>query len=419
MLLQDKKALSPVISGIILISVTIAVAIAATSFMGSMSFNFMKTEQINVADCMWAPDNSHANITVINSGTDPVQISTIKVDGTPASDFTISSGSSTLQAGTSTIIKVSDFFAANAKHQFSVITTKGQPFPYVATAPPSSVSFQMEWGVTTVTDEFVTITLQNSYHSPVIVCTPQYESGTPRTVRISDITGSSFKARVQNPSGTVCPDTTVHYMVVEEGVWDYPIKIEARKYSTNTVGENNNWDYDTRTYGQEYTGNLVVLHQVMTNNDPTWITTYISKQNSRSSPPSSSDISFRIALNGAEAVNSHDFETIGYIILEENYGIVAEIKYDAKQTTDSIQGLTNSPPYSTSFSQTFDSVPQVLVSTLLEMDGGNGGWIVDFSITQTQGGLACDEDQVGDSERNHTGETCGFIAFQAAGSYPN
>lgn len=419
MLLQDKKALSPVISGIILISVTIAVAIAATSFMGSMSINFMKTEQISVADCMWAPDNSHANITVINSGTDPVQISTIKVDGTPASDFSFSSGSSTLQAGTTTTIIVSDFFAANAKHQFSVVTTKGQPFPYVATAPPSSFSFQMEWGRTTITDEFTTITLQNSYHSPVIVCTPQYDSGIPRTVRLTDIKGSSFEAKVQNPSGTVCPETTIHYMVAEEGVWEYPIKLEARKYTTNTVGENNNWNYDTRTYGQEYTGNVVVLHQVMSNNDPTWITTYVSRLSSRSSPPSSADTSFRVALNGAEAVNSHDAETLGYIIIEEGYGDVTGTKYDSKQTTDSIQGVTNSPPYSTSFSQTFDSVPQVLVSTLLEMDGGNGGWIVDYSITQTQAGLACDEDQVKDNERNHTGETCGFIAFQAAGSYPD
>lgn len=419
MLLQDKKALSPVISGIILISVTIAVAIAATSFMGSLSINFMKTEQIAVADCMWAPDNSYAQLTVTNSGTDPVQISTIKVDGTPAADFSFSSGSSTLQAGTSAVITVSDFFAANAKHQFSVITTKGQPFPYIATAPPSSVSFQMEWGFATVSDEFITIPLENNYRTPVIVCVPQYDSGIPRTVRLTEITGSSFKARVQNPSGTVCPDTFVHYLVAEEGVWDYPIKIEARKYTTDTVGENNNWDYDTRTYGQQYAGNIVVLHQVMTNNDPTWITTYVSKENSRSSPPSSIDTSFRIALNGAEALNSHDSETIGYIILEEDYGDVASVKFDVKQTTDSIQGLTNSPPYSTTFSQTFDSVPQVLVSTLLEMDGGNGGWVVNYSVTQTHASLACDEDQVADSERNHTGEICGFIAFQAEGSYPN
>ena len=69
MSLQDKKALSPVISAIILIAITTAVAIAATSWMGSISFNFMQTEEIRITDCIWAPDNSHANITVINAGT--------------------------------------------------------------------------------------------------------------------------------------------------------------------------------------------------------------------------------------------------------------------------------------------------------------------------------------------------------------
>lgn len=419
MILQDRRALSPVISGIILISVTIAVAIAATTFMGSMSFNFMKTEQIRITDCKWAADNSHANITVTNGGTDSVQITAVQLDGSVVADYSFVSGSSTVDAGVSVIVKVSDYFAANAKQKFSVVTNRGNEFFFVAKAPPSSVSFKMEWGTITVNDAFTQVNLQNSYSSPIVVCTPQYASGVPLTVRVTDFTCSSFKVRVQNPSSAVCSDTVVHYLVAEEGVWDYPIKLEARKYATDTVGENNNWDYDTRTYGQDYSGNIVVCHQVMSYNDPSWITTYVSKENSRSAPPSSSDDDFRIALNGAEAVDSHGTETIGYIIVEEGYSEVAGIKYDVKQTTDSVQGLTNSPPYNTAFSQTFDAVPDVLVSSMLEMDGGNGGWVLDYSITQTQAGLACDEDQEGDSERNHTSETCGFIAFETAGTYPN
>ena len=103
----------------------------------------------------------------------------------------------------------------------------------------------MEWGVITANDEFMTVNLQNSYFSPVVVCTPEYTSGVPRTFRINDVTGSSFKIKVQNPSSEVCPETLIHYVVVEEGVWTSPMKIEARKYDTDTVGENNNWAYDT------------------------------------------------------------------------------------------------------------------------------------------------------------------------------
>ncbi len=92
----------------------------------------------------------------------------------------------------------------------------------------------MEWGTITVNDEFTQVNLQNNYFSPVIVCAPEYTSGVPRTVRVADVTDSSFSVRVQNPSSDVCPDTVVHYLIAEEGVWDSPIKLEARKYVTGT-----------------------------------------------------------------------------------------------------------------------------------------------------------------------------------------
>lgn len=279
------------------------------------------------------------------------------------------------------------------------------------------VGFAMEWGTVVVDDGFVTVNLVNAYRSPVVVCVPSYTSGVPRTVRLKDVNSTSFKVRVQNPSGTMCPATTVHFLVVEEGVWTEPIKLEARKYDTNTVGEDRNWDYDIRSYGQTYSGTLVVFHQVMTYNDAGWITTYVSKIDRRTAPPSSSDSGFRIALNGAEAVNSHGTETIGYVVVEQGQGTIGGVKYDIKRTADFVQGFGNSPPYNTPFSQTFSAAPQVVVSSQLEMDGTNGGWVVDHTITQTQAGLMIDEDQVKDNERWHTTETCGFWAFEIAGNY--
>jgi len=416
-MLRDKRALSPVVSAIILIAVTVAVAIAAASFMGSMSFSFMKTEEIRITGCMWAPDASHANITMINTGSDEVSINAVQLDGTAVADYTFVSGDSTVDAGGTATIQVSDFFVGNARHQFSVITNGGNRFVFVETAPRTTVTLSMEWGTITVNDELTQVNLQNDYFSPVIVCTPEYTSGVPRSVRVTDVTSSSFKVRVQNPSSDVCPDTDVHYLVAEEGVWDSPIKLEARKYTTDTVGENNGWDYDTRTFGQDYSGNIIVFHQVMSYNDASWITTYVCNQNNRKTSPNSGDDGFGIALNGAEAVDSHDTETISYIILEEGYGEIAGIKYDTKRTADSIQGFDDSPPDNTDFSQSFDGTPSVLVSTQLEMNGGNGGWVLDYSISQTQAGLSIDEDQEVDTERNHTTEICGFIAFETAGTY--
>ena len=59
----------------------------------------------------------------------------------------------------------------------------------------------------------------------------------------------------------------------------------------------------------------------------------------------------------------------------------------------------------------------VVISSQQEIDGGDGGWVIVHTVSQTQIGLAIDEDQVKDSERNHTTETCGFIIFENSGLY--
>jgi len=155
----------------------------------------------------------------------------------------------------------------------------------------------------------------------------------------------------------------------------------------------------------------------MSYNASSWITTYVFRENSRTNHPSSGDDGFRVTLNGAEAVDFHDAETISYIIIEEGYSELSAIKYDAKQTRDSVRGFGNSPPYNTAFSQSFDGAPFVLVLTQLEMDDEDGGWIVNYSTSQTQAGLMVDEDQKKDSDRSHAHETCGFLAFETAGTY--
>ena len=67
----------------------------------------------------------------------------------------------------------------------------------------------------------------------------------------------------------------------------------------------------------------------------------------------------------------------------------------------------------------FASEPEVVVTTLAGMDGPNGGWAQTHGstvATSTSLYLSIDEDQVGDSERNHITEQVGYIAF---GSTPN
>ncbi len=78
-------------------------------------------------------------------------------------------------------------------------------------------------------------------------------------------------------------------------------------------------------------GSGLARAQVISYNDPTWITTYVSKNDSQTKPPSSGDSNFRIASNGVEAVDTHEIEEIGYIMIGEGYDVLSTIKLDAQK----------------------------------------------------------------------------------------
>ncbi len=137
MILRNKRALSPVIAGIILIAVTVAVAIAAATWLGSMTFSFMSIEELKITNCQWAPDVSYADLTVNNFGTESATIDEVKVNGDLANDVSIVSGSADLNGGETTVFRITESFSQSTKYEF-MITTKGTRVEYVSKAPYSS-----------------------------------------------------------------------------------------------------------------------------------------------------------------------------------------------------------------------------------------------------------------------------------------
>jgi hypothetical protein len=413
---NTKDALTPIVASAILLGIAIVVSLVTVACISNLSTPITQVEELHTTNHQWGPNSTCVDVTLQNLGTQSVSLSNVLVNSQPASIVYIV-GSKQINTGESAVVRVSGTFVPGTVYQLTFQTVKGSKFYYIATANLVSSIFRMEWGTVTANDTFKTVTLKQNYSSPIIVCSPAYTSGLPRTVRLANVSQNSFKVRVQNPSNETLPKTTINYLVVEEGEWTAPFKIEAKKYRTSTVGQDNDWNYDLRSYGQSYSGNIIVLHQVMSYNDPTWITTYVSKANNITKPPSAEDSSFRIALNGAEAVDTHGAEDIGYIIIQEGYDKINGIKWEAKQTADKIQGLLNATPYNTTFSQTFPETPKVALAFQQNMNDGDGSWALVHSATSTQLGLAVDEDQVKDAERSHAKETCGFIVFKTAGSY--
>jgi len=152
-LLRSKKALSPVVAAIILIAVTVAVSIAVATWMGALTFTFMKVEKLEVQGHVWDPYPSATTImiTVINTGTAPLTISKVRVNGAEHTKTTGSLGTNpSLWNATSDNYDVavgatkdvwisrpsgSSTFISGVLYQFEIVTTTNYICPYSKTAP--------------------------------------------------------------------------------------------------------------------------------------------------------------------------------------------------------------------------------------------------------------------------------------------
>jgi len=131
-----------VVAAIILIAVTVAVSIAAATWMGSISFSFMKVDELKVSSHTWASGNSYIDLVLKNLGTTTFTISDVKVDGVAVTTVTFPSGNATLGAGDTSILRVIHSFTSAVRHEFTIITASGTKCVYIASA--SSVS-QLDW----------------------------------------------------------------------------------------------------------------------------------------------------------------------------------------------------------------------------------------------------------------------------------
>jgi hypothetical protein len=244
-------------------------------------------------------------------------------------------------------------------------------------------------------------------------------STTPVVARVTNVASGGFDLYLQNPSGGAVASGTVSCVVVEEGVWTIDgVNVEAQTYLSTVTDENNSWVGEAQTYGQAYT-NPVVIGQVMSDNDPLW-SVFWCQGSSRTNPPSASAL--RTGKEVAEdTVTTRTDETIGFIVFEAGHGTIGGVAFEAMVGADTVRGITNTPPYTYTFSTSFSSAPTVAVTTMAGMDGGNGGWSYTYGaspLTATTMDLAVDEDQINDTERNHTTEQVGYVVFQSALVYP-
>lgn len=286
------------------------------------------------------------------------------------------------------------------------------------TVNSQGTSLVFEKGVLTgVGSSWQTVNLSNTYTSPVVVCSNDLgPSNYPAVCRVRNASSGSFDVMVQNPSGTALSGYTVHYLVVEEGVYnvvDHGIKMEAKTATAAATASSGSWTLEQRTYSNSYT-NPVVLGQVMSYNDVNW-SVFWASANAQKTPPSASELSAgkHVGEDPNKTRKSRQNETIGMVIIEQGSGTVNGVPYTAALGSDIVRGPDDS---ATGYTYTFGSVTnaEVAIISVAAMDGGNGGWPVFFGanfLTDTSLNMYFDEDQVSDTERKHTTEQVAYVVF--------
>jgi len=267
-----------------------------------------------------------------------------------------------------------------------------------------------EVGQVSIDENYTTVNFANTYSSAVVVATQMENTDDEEaSVRVKNVGAGSFDMRQHNPSGNSFATSTVYYLVIEEGQLESldGVLLEAHTYNESRTASGIGGDsFTTLNFDHTYSAGPVVLSQIMSENDASWVTETIRNVGNNSAQSS---------MELAEVFSSRaTAETMGWIAIETaQTGSMNSIPYETATSGDNVLGHDNGV-YSTSFAQTFSSAPLV-ISDQRKRDGGNGGWVTIDSVTTSALNQYIDEDQVRDGERNHTTEDTSFIALQSAG----
>ena len=270
---------------------------------------------------------------------------------------------------------------------------------------------------------WTTVYLENTYTSPVVVCSYNLPSSSDPTVttRVRNVTSTSFQVRIQQfENSSVVTPSDVHCIIADEGAYNSGgLKFEARTVlsdRTSGLSVPSGWNL---VNNEEVTGSLtqsyaapVVLGQVMSFNDVRASVFWTNNCVNRGNPPFVGNSRICVGKHIGQINSTRASETIGYIVAETGSGTVNDVVFALARGADTIRGVGNAPSYNYSVGDNYDIG---IVSQNAE-DGGQGGWAVLYGadpLPANQIRLAIDEEVVaGDTSRTHTTEQVSYWVFK-------
>lgn len=273
-----------------------------------------------------------------------------------------------------------------------------------------------------------TVTLRNTYTSPIPVCLHHVPSVAISTAipRISNLGPTSFDLNVQampniNPGATY----DVHCVIVDEGEHTLADgrRVQAfQQIVSDTLGNNaGGWDdtVDVSALVSSAFTNPVVLGAMISSNDARATAFHMDNCLARGPPPfdTGPDAGICIGYHVGEQTGlpTYAAEIAGVIIVEAGTGTVNDIRYEVQRSQRVVDGVGNDGAQVnlvTSPATEFD----IGVATQAGEVGGQGGWAVAFRADPLPPDffvLAIEEETVaGDTSRTHTVEFVDYWVFQ-------
>jgi hypothetical protein len=130
---KARKAITPVMASVILLAVAIAVSLATVAWLSGLSTSFMRVEDLHATNHQWGPNGAYVDVTLQNTGTQNVKLSSVTANSQPVSVVYIV-GSSQIITGGAAVLRISSTFVSGVTYQFTFQTVKGNRFFYIVTA---------------------------------------------------------------------------------------------------------------------------------------------------------------------------------------------------------------------------------------------------------------------------------------------
>ncbi|ACB49590.1 hypothetical protein cce_0239 [Crocosphaera subtropica ATCC 51142] len=265
--------------------------------------------------------------------------------------------------------------------------------------------------VTNLNHESQTIFLDHNFINPVIFAQPLSRNGAdPSTIRITDIQSNSFSVQLQettlingNSHSGHHTTETFSFLVIEQGIWELSDGsiLEVGNVTTDRTTTSS---WETINFNHNFTNTPVILTQVQTDNDATFVRT---RQNN------ATNNGFEVALEEEEAFKNsgHGSETIAWLAISSGQGNWDGNGFIAGNTGNQVTHNW----HTIDFGNNFINAPKFL-GNIATYDGPDSSGLRYQNLTNGNVQIMVEEDTSNDSETNHTTEDINFFAIEGSGN---